>query len=208
MSITCTSYTDQLLTKKVTTATDFLKLCLRNFGVLCHLREEALSSDIPKTLEHDNRHAKQAAAAREELDTYLKMTDEEWKAKLDARIVKAKADAEAKRKEIEEADAILIPIRDQIKAWDCGEDYMGVKKFALDQIDMTIPNDFTRNYYPNSVDRLSAMTVEEFKNDHIESSRTMVKMWEEDAEREAEENKKSDKFLAGFYQNLSKLEGK
>lgn len=208
MSISRTAYTSFLLEKEVTTATDFLKLCLREFGVLAHLRDERLSPDIPTSVSEDNSYANDLTKAKAELDLAMKMTDAEWKAKLDSQIADTNAAAERQRKEIEEADAILLPMKERIERWDCSDEYLGIKKFALDQIEKTIPDEFYRTYYEKELAELTSESLDSFKQSHIECAKRAVEYFEDELNRVSKDNSKSNKFLAGFFTELGKLDGK
>lgn len=61
-----TGYTSFIVDGKVTNAKDFLKLCLRAFGVLVHLSDEPLSPDIPTKIEVDNYHSKKIKELKQE----------------------------------------------------------------------------------------------------------------------------------------------
>ena len=209
MSIPQTGFTCQLLDGRVKTATDFLKLCLRNFCIMYRFRDEKLTPDIPKEIPKDKYHAEELGKSVAKLNELRELSDAEWSDRLTKAIAKAKADAEESEKERVAAIETLTPFRDAIAKWDCDEEYQSVKAFALSQIDQTIPKEPTAaKYYTELVKSLEGMTVEQYKKDHIECTEREIQLHTEGREREEKEYASANKYLSGFWKELEKLEGK
>ena len=205
MSIPQTGFTCQLLDGRVKTATDFLKLCLRNFCIMYRFRDEKLSPDIPKEIPKDMYHTNELGKAVAKLDELRKLTDAEWA----DRLAKAKAEAEESEKERIAAIETLTPVRDAIAKWDCDEEYRSVKDFALSQIDETMPKEPTASkYYMELVKLFEGMTVEQYKKDRIELAEREIQLHTEGKEREEKDCVSANKYLSGFWKELEKLEGK
>lgn len=209
MSIPQTGYTCQLLNGRVKTATDFLKLCLRNFGILYRFRDEEFTPNIPKEIPKSDYHTKELGKAVVKLHELRKLTGAEWSDMLAKAIAKAKADAEESEKEHIAAIETLTPFRDAIAKWDCDEEYRSVKDFALSQIDETMPKEPTvAKYYTELVKTLEGMTVEQYKKERIECAERDLQYHTEGQEREEKEYASANKYLSGFWKDLEKLEGK
>ena len=209
MSIPQTGFTCQLLDGRVKTATDFLKLCLRNFCIMYRFRDEKLSPDIPKEIPKDMYHTNELGKAVAKLNELRKLTGAEWSDMLAKAIAKAKADAEESEKERLAAIETLKPFRDAIAKWDCDEEYRSVKEFALSQIDETMPKEpAASKYYMELVKSLEGMTVEQYKKDHIECTEREIQLHTEGKEREEKDCASANKYLSGFWKELEKLEGK
>ncbi len=209
MSIPQTGFTCQLLDGRVKTATDFLKLCLRNFCIMYRFRDEKLSPDIPKEIPKDMYHTNELGKAVAKLDELRKLTDAEWADRLAKDIAKAKAEAEESEKERIAAIETLKPFRDAIAKWDCDEEYKSVKDFALSQIDETMPKEPTAaKYYMELVKLFEGQTVEEYKKDRIELAEREIQLHTEGKEREEKDCASANKYLSGFWKELEKLEGK
>lgn len=209
MSIPQTGFTCQLLDGRVKTATDFLKLCLRNFCIMYRFRDEKLSPDIPKEIPKDMYHTNELGKAVAKLNELRKLTGAEWADMLAKAIAKAKADAEESEKERIAAIETLKPFRDAIAKWDCDKEYKSVKEFALSQIDETMPKEPTAaKYYGDLVKSLEGMTVEQYKKEHIECTEREIQLHTEGQEREEEAYTSANKYLSGFWKELEKLEGK
>lgn len=209
MSIPQTGYTCQLLDGRVKTATDFLKLCLRNFCIMYRFRDEKLTPDIPKEIPKDMYHTNELGKAVAKLNDLRKLTGAEWADMLAKAIAKAKAEAEESEKERISAIETLKPFRDAIAKWDCDEEYRSVKDFALSQIDETMPKEPTASkYYMELVKSLEGMTVEQYKKNSIEGAEREIQFQTEGKERDEKEYASANKYLSGFWKELEKLEGK
>jgi len=206
MSCSCTGYTSLIQSGEVTTATDFLKTCLRNFGVLIELRDERLSPDIPRAFKKDDFYARRLVESKKKLECFLKTTDEEWKAML-ANDIKDTEEALANEiREVEEFASRLNAIKAEIDKWECDPLYKGVKEFALEQIRLSMPSVSTWNR--DHLERLKAITFEEYRDERIQFAREDIDKYEESAKSESIKGDSRNAFLEGFWRNLEKLDGK
>lgn len=209
MNIPQTGFTCQLLDGRVKTATDFLKLCLRNFGIMYRFRDEKLTPDIPKEIPKEKYHAHELMKSEAKLQELCKLTDAEWADRLAKDIVKAKAEADETEKERIEAIKILAPLKDAISKWNCDDEYRIVKDFALSQIDQSMPKEPTASkYYLTVIKSLEEETVEQYKKKHIESAEREIQLHLEGRTREEKEYVSANKYLSGFWKELEKLKGK
>lgn len=205
MSCSCTGYTSLIQSGKVTTATDFLKTCLRNFGVLAELRDERLSPDIPREIKKDDFYAKRLVESKKKLECLLNTTDEEWKAML-ADDIKDTEEALANEiREVEEFAGRLNAIKAEIDKWECDPLYKGVKEFALEQIRLSMPSVSTWNR--DHLERLKAITFEEYRDERIRFVRKDIDMYEESAKAESNRGDTRNAFLEGFWRDIEKLGG-
>lgn len=77
-----TGYTAYIKDGDITTGKDFLKLCLRNFGIAINMRDEPLSKPVSTQFEPDPYYKKDYEKAVEIRNKYRQMTFEEAKKKL------------------------------------------------------------------------------------------------------------------------------
>lgn len=203
-----TGYTSFIVDKHVN-AVDYLKICLRAFGVLIHLRDAPLNADIPKELQKDDYHEKSLAYAEEQLAKRLAMTDAEWRKTIENDLALTIAQhKEAVDKENSQM-ASLNAVKKVIEGWKCGEAYECVKKFALEQIAESKPAG--DKWYVEVEESLkkaldSQDAFEEYKERRIKSARDDIAYYKERAEKSEAEWKKANEFLAGFWKELEQLE--
>ena len=206
MSLSCTGYTNFIQNGKVTTATDFLKLCLRNFGVLMHLRDEPLSPDIPRELPKDDYNERRLAEAKEKLAKYNEMSSKEWEEKLAEKLKSEEEDVDKYDKEVDDFASKLNAIKAEVLAWPCGKEYESVKKFALDQIEMSMPTKSTWVY--DTVKHLKEITPEDYRKECIKEVEHEIEYHAKEVVEAAERNRSANEYLAGFWKSLEQLGGK
>ena len=203
----CTGYTSFIQEGTTKTATEFLKLCCRAMDVFCHMREEPLSPDIPKSIQLNLRSERsELKKDKKALKDAKKMTDKEWADKLTAAITKQTKSITGYIKEDDEYTTRLKTIKAEIKKWKCDKKYKHLKKFAIEQIDMCLPSE--RKWAKEALDALQTMTVEEYKKSHIEMLERRVKCDEENIENAKKNNKEANEYLSGFFKELKQLGGK
>lgn len=206
MSLSCTSYTSLIQDGRVTTATDFLRCCLHGFGVMSSFRDDPISAELPASIPGEDWHARQIANAEKTLEKYLAMTDGEWCAELHAAISNEEDSVAKYQKECDEFTAKLNAIKEKVESWQCDPKYAEVKKFALEQIKVSMPEPPT--WMHEGLANLKNQTLEEFKKEHIDGAKRDIEYHKEGLARDEQLNKERNEFLSGFKQDLEKLEGK
>ena len=190
-------------------ASEFLKICLRAFGVLIEYRDEPMSANIPRELPKPDYHEKEILRAKEKLAQRLSMTDDEWRKKFENDLASEIAThKEAVEKENAEM-ARLNAVKEVIEGWKCSEAYEGVKNFALDQIAKSEP--YGDKWYvevENTLKKVleSKEEFEKYKADLIQCAREDVTYHEKAAAKAEADWKKANEFLAGFWKEIELLE--
>ena len=160
-----TGYTQQIIDGAVKTPKEFLHLCLRNFGVCVSMRDESLNlqgdyTEYIKKFYQDSigYHTKALENAKAEYERVINLSDD----KLYEMYVERFSDnREYYQKRIDEAkkqNAQYKSFYDAIKNWDCSEEFSNIKKFALDQIDISKE---AEDYYADELSK-EMLTKEEF----------------------------------------------
>ena len=139
-----TGYTQQIIDGTVKTPKEFLHLCLRDFGICISMRDEPLNLQEDYT-EHIKKyyqdsmgyHTKALENAKTEYERVINLSDDDLyemyvKNFSDNRDYYQKRTDEAKKQ-----NAKYQSFYDAIKNWDCSEEFSNIKKFALDQIDIS-----------------------------------------------------------------------
>ena len=183
-----TGYTAFIEDGEITNAKDFLMLCARAFGVAIDMREEPLSKPMPKEFKPSTYHLERQEEKRRELDRLRSMTMDEVHEQNEAEYQR---DVAARKEMLEEKKAIkdrYIAILNDVKAWTPPTtEHNGLKKFAIEQIEMCLPD---LSYYTKEPVRVSD---EEWIEARIESCMDSIrhheKGWDEECERVASRNK-------------------
>lgn len=174
-----TGYTVYIQDGDITTGKDFLKLCLRNFGVGINMRDEPLSKPVPTHFEPDPHYKKYYDKAVEDRDNFKKMSFEQVKQQL---IEKQKKDIESIKDSIDKyiaEDKKYIKVREEIENWiPPTPEHEDLKKFALDQINLSLNTDMIK--YCNEKLNLKSDINDEAVYTHIN---TMNEIYEQNVER-------------------------
>lgn len=197
-----TGYTAYIKDGDITTGKDFLKLCLRNFGIAINMRDEPLSKPVPTQFEQNPYYKKDYEKTVEVRNKYRQMTFDEAKKEL---IDKHKKDMKSAKKSLDEfiaEDERYMKIRDEIEKWiPPTSEHENVKKFALNQIDISLNTDI-REYYNKELSKdldVSDEAVYSYMNDINEFYEDDVarayKRWQEELKRTADKNMWMKQFL-------------
>lgn len=205
----CTGYTSFIVDNKISTAEDFLRLCLHNFGIMMAYRDEPISTEIPDEIPLDDYHSRELSKSRQLLEELKARPDSEWRAYIEKELADEKDDREKHDREDAEASARVDTIAKAISAWDCSPDFDGIKKFALGQLGMTAP-DSTKW----SDEKISSLTealsdpakFEEYKKRHIKSAEESIDYHTKMHAEALERHKSANDFLARFKQEISNLD--
>ena len=136
-----TGYTSFIEDGKITTAKQFLHLCLRNFGVTMLLRDTSMevkddyTQDLVNAYQEEiDYHQKKLTEAEEKLKEIKSLSEDELFSRY---IQDAQEDIESYTKYKEKCDADnsnYQRIAEDIRNWQCDSKFENIKQFALDQI--------------------------------------------------------------------------
>lgn len=187
-----TGYTAYIENGEITKGKDFLLKCARAFGACIDLKEENLSVEIPVEFKPNTYHKERLKDAYIDLEKYKKMTVEEAQ-----KIIKESYEASQENctDSIEKAEIIAeryANIRKDVCDWvPPTSEYENLKKFALEQIDMSACADCV-DYYRKELNK-PKQTPEEYIQNMIERAADNIKYhskgWNEEVKRTNERNK-------------------
>ena len=163
-----TGYTQQIIDGTVKTPREFLHLCLRNFGICISLRDEPLNpqGDYTESIKKYYQDTigylnKVLENAKKEYARISNLSDDD----LYEMYVKKFTDNRnyyQKRADVtKKQNAKYQSFYDAIKNWDCSEEFSNIKKFALDQIDISKE---AEDYYKGELSK-EMLTKKEFISD-------------------------------------------
>lgn len=204
----CTGYTSGVVDGRVTDAKDFLSMCLHAFGVMIQYRDDPITKDLPDSIPMDAYHVSQIDSNKRKLEEIKARTDDEWREELKKALEKEKAEYEEAKKELQVETERVEAMRKQIEAWECDYPITDVKKFALEQLDMTTP--YGLEWYTNNIKELENAIKDEtrfneWKKNVIESAEDDLKYTIKHADEDIANNKKANEYLAKFKKELEKL---
>ena len=160
-----TGYTQQIIDGTVKTPKEFLHLCLRNFGVCISMRDMPLDSqgdytEYIKKFYQDSMgyHAKALENAKREYEKITNLSDDNLYEMYVKKFTDNREYYQKRTDEAKKQNAKYQSFYDAIKNWDCSEEFSNIKKFALDQIDISKE---AEDYYADNLSK-EILTKEEF----------------------------------------------
>ena len=160
-----TGYTQQIIDGTVKTPKEFLHLCLRNFGVCVSMRDMPFDSQgdytpyIKKFYQDSmDYHAKALENAKAEYERVINLSDDDFYEMYVERFSHNREYYQERTDKTKKQNAQYQSFYDAIKNWDCSEEFSNIKKFALDQIDISKE---AEDYYADELSK-EMLTKEEF----------------------------------------------
>lgn len=200
-----TGYTSFIADGEITNGADFLKLCSRAFGIFAEYRDEPLSADIPTKIKYSDYYERKLEQEKSTLIKYLERTDSEWQKELQKEIEVWKKDYSEAKERYEKENERLARILEQIKDWNCSERYKNIKAFAIEQIKESFNDMKHLKYFQRKADEVKSMSLEEYKQNKIDSLIETVKDTEESIKAEKDRVAEAQSFLDGFLEEISEI---
>ena len=181
-----TGYTQQIIDGTVKTPKEFLHLCLRNFGVCISMRDMPFDSqgdytEYIKKFYQDSidYHTKALENAKAEYERVINLSDDDLYEMYVKNFSDNREYYQKRTDEVKKQNAQYQSFYDAIKNWDCSEEFSNIKKFALDQIDISKDDE---DYYADELSK-EMLTKEEFISEgKCEYKEDLLKATESDVE--------------------------
>lgn len=194
-----TGYTYHIEEGRIADAKDFLMLCARNFGACIMMRDEPLDKPIPKEFEADTTYATWATNARKELELYKKMSladaAQQCKSEYEAEVARVEKSKSKDRELMERYNKVLT----EVKKWaPPTTGHTGLKKFAIEQIEMCLPD---LSYY----DRQEPPKLQDAKRwleERIKNCEDKIVQYEKQQEEENARTKSRNEWLRDLRDSL------
>ena len=194
-----TGYTAQIENGSVKTPKDFLRICLRNFGICSIIRDDDIPNGVTdflpyirKRFEEDIKYyGDQLAAAEKKLAEFDALSDEDlfkqWSAENNEKRQKYNEWYVDALRQNEEYDKFL----NAIKKWEASEDFKRIKEFAINQIE--ISKDNNPAYWGNLADNVEEPTRENFNKNSVAIRAELRNKFQNDVDYNQEQlNKKKE----------------
>lgn len=205
-----TGYTAYIEDGDIATGKDFLMLCSRAFGVAVGVRDEPLSVPTPTHFEPDPYYKRRYEGSVKELQDIKDMSFEEAKTRMRAEHDSKVDYAKRQIKKMEEINRKYENVRCQVEAWvPPSEDHNGIKKFALEQIDMCIYSPMMLDAYRDDITSEldeSDDAVRKYMDELISFSVDDVARAKERYEEEIKRVENRNQFMKLFVDSLEDLE--
>ena len=161
-----TGYTQQIIDGTVKTPKEFLHLCLRNFGVCISMRDVPFDTPQVDYTEYIKKyyqdtmgyHAKALENAKAEYERVINLSDDDFYEMYVERFSHNREYYQERTDKTKKQNAQYQSFYDAIKNWDCSEEFSNIKKFALDQIDISKE---AEDYYADELSK-EMLTKDEF----------------------------------------------
>lgn len=191
-----TGYTVYIEKNEITTGKEFLKLCTRAFGIAIGLKDEPLSVPTPTHFEPDTYYKKSYDKALEELNKVNNLTFDDAKNQMKAAYEKRISDYKSLAEKEIAMNQKYAKVRKEVEEWiPPTEEHQGLKKFALEQIDMCVTKqEWIDEYLEKSQEIFddSDEAVEKYIRNIIECRKEDLDMayksWKEELERTEKKN--------------------
>ena len=193
-----TGYTAGIEEGKITSGAEFLMLCARGFGACIDMRDEPLSKPIPDKFQPNGYYAESLLRAQRKLAEYKAMTPTEIHEQNEAEYQKRVEQEKARQKKYEEMFARYQSVRDEVERWvPPTADHDGLKKFALEQIDMCMPDFRPRQ---ENIERISD---DEWITQRIDMYSRDIPYYEERIEEERKNYESKNKWIRDLRKSLN-----
>lgn len=211
-----TGYTQPIIDGIVKTPKEFLHLCLRNFGVCISMRDMPLDSqeDYTESIKKYYQksidfNTKELEIAKEEYARIINLSDDELYMEYVKKFTDNRDYYQKRTDEVKKQNAQYQSFYDAIKNWDCSEEFSNIKKFALDQIDISKE---AEDYYTDALSK-EMLTKEEFistnKNDYkqelLKNTKWNVNHYQERVDTLTKNMNDSLAFYERFKKEIEKL---
>lgn len=206
-----TGYTAFIEDGDITTGKEFLLLCLRNFGIAIDVRDEPLTVPAPTHFKPcvytQNRYIAAIEHLKEVKNISFDVAKQQMTKEHRDRVDFAKQ-ALAKMTKINER---YKKVRDQVLAWvPPTPEHMGIREFALEQIDMCINTDSAFDYYQKIIETPfddSDQAVQQYIQKQIEFCEDDVSRAQEAWDEEIKRTNQKNEFMQLFLESLKNLPG-
>lgn len=196
-------YTAYIENGEITTGKEFLKLCTRAFGVAISQREESLSNPTHTKFEPNSYYEKRYNEAVDKLKVAKDMTFNETLSQMIKCHSKRVSDYKRFVEKETEMNKKYQKVRDEVEQWiPPTKEHNGIKKFALEQIDMSMTKQKYIDEYielSNQVLDDSKEAVEKYRIEYIADCQRDVdrayEAYQEELKRVADKNEFMKKFL-------------
>ena len=205
-----TGYTAFIEDGDITTGREFLLLCSRNFGVAIDVRDEPLSVPTPTKFEPNPYYKKSYEDAVKELEEAETLTFDTAKLRRQSEYEKKIKRAREIAAKMAEMNQRYQKVRREVELWiPPTDDHSGIKRFALEQIDICVKqNNDMFEYYQKILNVPfddSDEAVRTYMQENIASCEDSARRAKERYEEEIQRANEKTEFMQSFISSLENL---
>lgn len=206
-----TGYTYFIENGDISTGAEFLKKCIRNFGCCIDQREDPLSSPLITDIKPTPYYKEQYESSLKKFEEYRKKTIDEI-----SEIMHNEKQNEliSKRSYLSHQELLrekYLKVRKEVEQWiPPTKDHEGIKQFALEQIDISIPTESDLNDLRARIKELEESVSTNGAEDSITYLFEILNSYSKDIEyykqkmdEEEERCSKRSKFIKDFLSSLN-----
>lgn len=201
-----TGYTDGVGQGKVTTFREYALTCARAFGACVLMRDDPLDKEIPEEFKPDDYYVESLRKAREELDSFNKLSHEELAATIQREYESEVASWNERRRERDEVQKRYEMMLEKAKAFNPPTpEHREYAKFICEQLQESIKFDCTGSWFDNQPKRFAGST-EQFR---VERKRQLVEEIERrqrSLQEEIDRAKNRTKWIADLRKAIDEVE--
>lgn len=195
-----TGYTAGIENGSITSAKDFIMLCAKNFGACIDMRDEPLNTPIPEQFEGSSYYAKSLKEAESTLKIWNDMKLEDACIKYDVEIKSENDRAEKQISEQLEQYKTYRKILREVRDWNPPtSEHEGLKKFAIDQINMCADADIS--YWQDKIDK-GHKPFDEWWDDKIKSTEEEIKRYKKEVDEEKKRTESRNNWIKQLRESL------
>lgn len=206
-----TGYTYFIENGDISTGAEFLKKCIREFGCCAGQREDPLSAPLVSEVKPSSYYKEQYENTVKKYDEFKSKTNNEIREMIRDNRDKDLSDTERYLSKQKLLRNKYLAVREDVENWvPPTPDHEGIKRFALNQIDMCIPTESELSELEEKIYSLKSSNPEIDEGEVGQYIINMMKFFEEDMEyyklrmaNEEERASKRSKFIKDFLSSLN-----
>lgn len=206
-----TGYTYFIENGDISTGAEFLKKCIRNFGCCIDQREDPLSSPLITEVKPSSYYKEQYENTVKKYDEFKSKTNDEIREMMRDQRDKVLPDTERYLSKQKLLRNKYLIVREDVENWvPPTPDHEGIKRFALEQIGMSIPTEDDINELEEKVKKLKNSSTEINEGDIGQYIIDTMRYFERDIEyyrqkmiEDEEQASKRTKFIQDFLSSLN-----
>lgn len=206
-----TGYTAYIEDGDITTGKEFLKLCTRAVGVAIDQKDDPLSVPTKTKFEPSQYYIDAYNEACAELRDARSVSFNDAKLRLKSKYHKKIEDYKKLAEKYSDLRNKYLKVRQEVEAWTPPTpEHDGLKKFALEQIDMCIPSTERITEFINKSKEpldLSDEAITKFIEDNISQCKSSVEYYKKSMGAEYERVKEKQEWMDKFLVSLENMNG-
>ena len=175
---------------------EYALICARAFGALIDMRDEPLGAEIPQNFVPSDYHLKESKSIKKELETFNSLTDDEILQNIDTEYNEESKSLKKSIRENQDLKQKYEKLLAQATAYvPPTPDHVNFKNFMVNQLKESMKFDCSRDYFENKLKRLSKPTIEEWKQNKLESITSNIEYHTKQYEKDVENCKRKNEWI-------------